>query len=215
MDPTDEELVRTGPIGRQLSLAIAAVAVLLVIAVVKPWPSEVPETPAASPMGVLAASSSIAPSPAASEADRATTTCARSDSWRIVADDVEVGLSVRTWLTAAVEYSAVSPVRSTIPVTPLVSSTVDMLSVCVPAAVVGADTTGWSGTLWRVGGDSTDPTGWRQVARLTPLPGSLGALADPLGEALVVWPPGPYVLEARFEGSIREAWLELLIQESP
>jgi hypothetical protein len=212
--PTDIELVRLGRSSRQVALGVTAVAALLAVAVVKPWPGPAPAANSDTPEQFVAAVTANVPSAAASSADPAGSICTSPDGWRIVADDVELGRPVRTWLVASVEYSAVPPVRSTVPVTSLVSSGVSSLSFCLAPEVSQAGKTGWSGTLWRQSGDAADPAAWQPAARLTPFPGSIGALAAPLDGSATTWPPGRYVLEARFAGSPREAWLGLLIRRA-
>jgi hypothetical protein len=133
----------------------------------------------------------------------------------VVADDFELGRSVRTWMVADVEYSTTTPARSTIPVTTLVSSQVERLGFCLPVGGGTPGANGWSGTVWRTAGTGADPTLGQEAATLDPTPGSLGALAHPVGEAAVTWAPGLYFLQADFAGSNREAWLGLLIQRDP
>jgi hypothetical protein len=108
----------------------------------------------------------------------------------------------------------VPPVRSAVPVTALVSSGVSSLGFCLPPDSVVAAETGWSGTLWRQSGDGADPNAWQAAAQLTPARGSIGALTDRIDASTATWPPGRYLLEARFDGSSREAWLGLLIRSA-
>ena len=137
--------------------------------------------------------------------------CQSPDGWRVVADDVELGRSVRAWVAAAAAYSFVPPIPSTIPLTLLISPGVRRLGFCAPVSVVQGGRIGWTATLWRQGSFSS-PNGWRAVASLTPSPGWFGAPADPIDQSLAGWPPGTYVLEARFENSLTEAWLGLTIR---
>jgi hypothetical protein len=221
LDPIDEELISLGHTARPLPIGIAAVALLLVVAIGKPWvgdesrDSGAPAPPALVAATSTAAVSTAAPAPNATQSDWDSTVCASPDGWLIVADDAELGLSVRTWLVASVVYSIVPPIRTSIPETSLVSHAVERLGLCAPAIVSDNGQNAWSGTVWRQGGDPADPTGWRQVARLTPSPGSLGALADPLDRSVSAWPPGIYVIEARVSGSPQDVWLGLVITESP
>ena len=113
---------------------------------------------------------------------------------------------------AGAVYSMVPPIRSTIPITPLVSGGLSGLGFCAPAGVSEHGKVAWSGTLWRQGAERAGPVSWQPVARLTPLAGSLGALAEPLNESPALWPPGYYVLEARIMGRLQEAWIGLTIQ---
>lgn len=216
MSPSDVELVRLGRIGRRIRLGIAALPLLLLVAVVKPWPGQGGARPAGSPSPspgeLVAAVSAKTASSSAPPAGAAGALCLSPDSWRIVADDVELGRSVRTWLVADVEYSAGAPPRSTIPVTTLVSRAVVRLGFCPPSGPEEPADRGWSGTLWREGADPAAPTQWQLAARLDPAPGAAGALAYPVDNSAASWPPGLYFLEADFAGSDREAWLGLLIQ---
>ena len=210
MGPTDVELVRLGHSGRQIAIGIVVVALLLMVAVVKPWAAGSSPDPIdlTSPQQVAAGPTASAPS----RLDPSGSLCSSPDGWRIGADDGQMGPFLRTWHGATVQYSVVPPIRSTVPLTWLISSEVRSLIFCLPADGSTPGQTKWSGTLWRQGGDPADPTAWQQAGRLTPLPGSLGALADPITGSAATWPPGRYMLEARFAGSESEAWLGLLIQ---
>jgi hypothetical protein len=208
VDPTDEEFRRIGPVGRKVPVGMAVLFLLLVVAIVKPWPnprsssageSPPPDNAAAAPAG--------RPLPTAFEPDRAQVLCDNTTGWTIVADEG----SFLTSIVPGVEYSTVPPIRSTVPVTSLSSSTVNDLAICVPSDVSGNGKTGWSGTLWMIGGDPAQPSAPHAVARLLPSPNSLAALAAPLDQSAMVWESGNYVLEARFEGSETEAWFGLAI----
>jgi hypothetical protein len=234
VSPSDVELVRLGRINGRIRLGIAALALLLLVAIVKPWPghggagpagspslsprelvaaASVEPTSSSAPASSSAATSGSAPSSgSAAAADAAGALCLSPDSWWIVADDTELGRSVRTWLVADVEYSAGPPARSTIPVTTLLSRGVVRLGFCPPSGLGGPGVRDWSGTLWRQGAGSADPTQWRLAARWGPAAGSAGALAYPVDHSAAAWPPGLYFLEANSAGSDREAWLGLLIQ---
>jgi hypothetical protein len=213
---SDVELVRLGRTGRQARLGIAIVALLLLVAVAKPWPGPGP-APAgsATPREQVAAATAPARSSSTPRAAAAGALCVSPDGWRIVADDVELGRAVRTWLVADVARSIVPPLRSTIPVTTLVSSEVERLGFCRPAVAGEAGGPAWSGSLWRQGvGVSASPQ-LQLAARLDPAPGSIGAFVFPLGNPAVAWPPGLYFLQADLAGSDKEVWLGLLIQGRP
>lgn len=216
MDPTEVELRSLGRNGRQLPAVILAVVLLLIVAVVKPWSIGASAVPTASSSShqAVAGASATSQSATATALDAAGNLCTSPDGWQIVANDVELGRSVRTWLVATAMYSAYPPLRSAIPVTSIVSSGVSSLGFCAPAALPGSAGTSWSGLLWRQGGDGTNSNAWHLAARLAPTPGSLGALADPLIQSVGGWPPGHYVLEASFEPFAPEAWLGLIIQSA-
>ena len=131
MGQRDVELVRLSRTDGRLRLGVAAVVLLLIAAVAKPWPDRGSTgaagtgQPLESSVGLPAAAPGSPSSPAA-----AAGLCASPDGWRVVADDVELGRSVRTWMVADVEYSTITPpALSTIPVTTLVSSQVERLAI--------------------------------------------------------------------------------------
>ena len=217
MSPNEVELVRLGRVGRQMRLGVAVAVLLVLVAVAKPWVGTGAGPPEASgsPRTAVAGVSAGPPTASAAGVETASALCESPDGWRIVADDVAFGRAIRSWLVATVEYSDVPPVRSTIPLTVVVSNAVDRLGFCLPASMADPTAVGWSATLWQFDAGAADPTLWRPAARLVPPPGSLGAIADPLDSSASGWPPGRYVLETRFAGSVNEAWLGFVIRPSP
>ncbi len=222
MTPTDPELLPVSSHGRSLRIGVAAVGLLLILAIVKPWPNA-----AAGPRSGSGASGSplpattqlVAGAAAASSAEPFPTTgptplCENPDAWRVVAEDVEFGQHVRTWVIATVAYSSTQPELASVPVTAVVSSGVESLGFCAPAAAASLATAGWSGTIWRVGASAPDPSQWQLVGRMTAPAGSLGGFSQPIDPTAVFWAPGRYVLEAKFGGSGPPAWLGVLIQSS-
>jgi hypothetical protein len=225
VDRTDEQVIRTGHVNRRVRFGIVAAGVLMVAATAKPWawapadaastpPAEIvayaPPTPTSTPAPTP--TQTPAPTPRPSYGDWDNNVCVSPDGWRVVADDVELGRSVRSWVVATAEYSFVPPLSTMIPRTLLVSHGVSLLGFCVPAGLAAASRANWSATLWRQGGDVLNPNGLLAVASLTPPPGSLGAPAAPFDHSASGWPPGRYVLETRFKGSTTEAWLGVVIQ---
>jgi hypothetical protein len=211
----DLELVRLGHIGRWMRFGFVAVVVLLLFAVAKPWlvRESAPVTGSSWPGQLVAALTTPAPSPSIRPGDLSSALCESQDGWRIVANYMESGLPARTSAVAAVEYSPVPPLRSSIPETKLSSKGgVESLGLCAPLGRPGSDGTMQSATLWRVGGGSAGPSQWQLAARLALVPGSRGALAYPLDQSDAFWLPGRYVLEARFVGSERDAWIGLVVE---
>lgn len=229
MGPVDEgpfEL-RTGGIGLRLAIGLAVIAGLLAAAIVKPWPGI--------GLGLAASGSNSGPVPtiAIGDASRASgpsgasatirppasevvtdLLCPGPTGWQVVVDDVELGRQVRTWLLADVVYSANQPPPASIPVTNLVSAGVGRLGLCRPPAFAGAGGQAWTGTIWREPTVIAEPSDWQLVARLNPLPGSVGAVASPIRTVSIAWPPGLYLLEAESAGSA-SAWLAIRIEVSP
>lgn len=217
MNPRDVELVRIGGTERRILVGVATAALLLLVAAIKPWPGHDTAKPtnSASPAQVAAGVPTGLPSPSPLVTNEASALCMSSDRWLIVADDSELGRSVRTWLVATVEYSAARPIPSTIAVTTLVSAGVTHLGFCLPATSGEPGYRDWSGTLWRQNADPASSMQWQVDAELDPAQGAPGALANPVDGSAPAWPPGLYLLEARFAGLDTEAWLGLRIQGGP
>jgi hypothetical protein len=216
MDPVDAELVRIGRVGRRLPAAMIAVALLLGLAILKPWPGANPP-PRPHPSPSATASQTEAPSAPRSldpvHQEVARVTCAQDAGWRIV--DTSPNRLVRTVRVPAVVYSSVPPLRASIPVMSLPGGGVATLGLCVPAALPGTAGSAWRATLWQLGGERAGLRIWQLVARLEPPPDSLGAIAAPVGPQGDSWEPGLYLLETRFEGTIKEAWLGIQIKPQP
>jgi hypothetical protein len=215
MDPIDEELVRVGRLGRRLPVGMVATVLLVALAVAKPWPS--PPRPSPAPTGAPSVTATAVPSrtPDPQREQLARSACSPQGGWRVVAGVAPAERSVLVLSVPAVKYSTVPPLRTSIPILSIQAAVVRTLGLCVPQGISGSDAAGWSATLWLVGGEPSDPRVWRMVARLTPPPYSRGALAEPLSEELVYWAPGLYVVETRFDGTEREAWLGLQIWPQP
>lgn len=215
MPESDIEVTRLGPIGGRLGLAIAAAALLVAAAVIKPWP--VPGPTASPPAtGVRSPAAAAVPSaPTASDDGQAGVLCQGTDGWLIVADDVEFGRVVRTWMISDVEYSPGPPSDSEIPVVVLVSESVERIGLCLPAGLNTAHPGGWQGALWRETLTPGVAAGWQLAAIWMPAAGAGGALASAgAAKPPAYWPPGLYALEADVAGSSSAAWLGLLIEAS-
>jgi hypothetical protein len=223
MDPVDGELVRIGRVGRRLPAGMILVGVLVVIAILKPWPgSNPPPRPHPTPSATATQTQAPSARPSLDPNHEALVmlTCARDGGWRVVAADTSPNRIVHSVPVPAVEYSTVPPLRASIPitslpVTPLPDGGLATLALCVPATLPGTTGSTWSATLWQLGGEPAGSRVWQLVARLDPPPHSLGAIAQPLGSAGRSWQPGLYLLETRFEGTIKEAWLGIEIQFQP
>jgi hypothetical protein len=215
--------LRTGGVGLRLGIGLAAIALLLAAAVLKPWSDSGSGLAASGPNGssaptlVVAGATASAASgtagPSASQ-EAADSLCPGQTGWQVVVDDVELGRDVRTWLTADVVYSSAQPAPATIPVTTFVSAGIGRLGFCRPPEFVGAGSRVWTGTIWREPEATAKAAAWQVVGRLRPLPGSLGAVASPIQAVSMAWKPGLYFLQADSAGSA-SAWLGVRIEGSP
>src|SRR5664279_1917449 len=87
MGPTEVELVRLGHTGRKLTLGVTTVAVMVALAMVKPWPTGNSVSPVDSARPQQTAADT--PLPVVSRLDPSSSMCANPDGWRIAADDGE------------------------------------------------------------------------------------------------------------------------------
>jgi hypothetical protein len=105
-------------------------------------------------------------------------------------------------------------VPAAIPVTTLVSADISQLGFCRSPDFAQTGHRTWTGTIWRGEMGQGQASSWQLVGRLSPLPGSIGAVADPTIAVSMAWPPGLYFLEADSAGSA-SAWLGVLIEGAP
>jgi hypothetical protein len=230
VDPRDVELVPLNRARWPMALGVAVAVLFLAAAIVKPWGEGT--TPAVSSSAAVATgagrsgavpTAALGPlalaspgivepsgSPFSLKAIDPGVLCMSSDSWLVVVDDVELGQTVRTWLAADAEYSAVPPTGSTLPVE-VVTSGVVHLGLCSPPEAGGSLNGTWVGTFWREAASPSQAPALNLAARLQPSPGTYGALANPVGPAATKWSPGLYLIEIDFSDSTRKAWLGLLI----
>lgn len=209
------ELVRISHIGRRMRAAFVAVALLLTLAVSKPWVvrESLPGFSSSWTGQLAAALMTQAPTPSIRASDLSSSQCDQAAGWRVLANYSDSGMASVTTVPAIVEYSPVPPIHATIPETTLISSVrVESLGFCAPGNPTAAGARVLSATMWRVGGDAGVSPDWQLAARLVLTPDALGALAYPLDPTDAYWLPGRYVVEARFTGSERDAWMGVVIQ---
>jgi hypothetical protein len=219
MSPKEPELTHIGRIGRGLPVTFVLVLVLVAAAVAKPWQGFVGPAASASPSPTVNVESEtaspadsgpvIAEAPTAGQADAP---CLTNDAWLVVADDVEAGRTVRSWLAAAVTYSAVQPTQSSVPVTTVVSGEVLRLGLCLPLGPSDPGGWSWSGEVWRQG-NASEAADWVLAAVLRPGSGPESALAVPVLGQGDSWLPGLYLLMANLPDQT-PAWLEVRITPS-
>lgn len=208
--PDPVPVVRVGRTDWHVSAGVAAVVVLVLMAVLKPWAPRDAAGAADRPPGAstaLVTPSAIAtastPGAGAAGTSRPDGTvagaCWPSGSWRIVADERFLGRTVRAWVTAD-PVAARTPLDPAISVTRLVSGGILRFGFCAPvdAGVVPGRT--WRATVWRI-----DPVigtaasrSFTPVVRLLAPAGADGTIGPPPGTSratAALWPPGRYVLE--------------------
>jgi len=195
-----------GERGRGPWLLIVGAALLVALAVAKPWQAPLPGPAPGSGGGAgrpaVAATEAAAasPSPSARSADDvAAARCSRPLGWRTYAFETWHGQRIRTWtvvepLAAAESATALDP---RIPVVPIIGQEITALGYCAPVVEAIAPPASVNVTVWAV-----EPSGVARVLdvrRIEPLrPSSLSALfayPDPAAKPGVLspWPAGRYV----------------------
>ena len=215
--PDPVPVVRVGRADSHVGAGIAAVLVLLVLAVMKPWAlgdgtgsvHRAPAPSAGRPVSFAAAAAGAtgrATAPATSGGNGApgangADACWPSSSWRIVADERFLGRTVRAWVTAD-PAAARTPLDPAIGVTRVVSGGVLRLGFCAPVAADVVPGRTWRATVWRVDAapDAAHPRSFTSVLRMAAPAGTDGTIAPPppagaSRRAAALWPPGRYVLE--------------------
>jgi hypothetical protein len=128
-------LIRTAPAGRAPGGIVAAVLVLLIVAIAKPWAGP-PNEPAATRIAPAVPAAPVAAAPTAPKAtatpDTADEYCLSQTSWMVAGIMVWGTWTVRTW-------EAIKPVEATGPLDPaiqfglIVSPSVWAVGYCAPA----------------------------------------------------------------------------------
>ena len=214
MTPDDPELAYIGRIGIGLPVVLVLVAALVGAAIVKPWqgPSPVSSPTSSSSRLILEQPSEVPPAPAAAPTVEAPALCSSHDAWLVVADDVEQGQPVRSWLAADVTYSNIQPLASVVPVTTVVSGDVLRLGLCLPLGPSDPGGWSWSGEVWRQA-DASTPGQWLLAAVLKPGQGPESAVAVPVLDQGSDWQPGLYLVMAQLPDR-SPAWLGVRIDQA-
>jgi hypothetical protein len=211
MDPQDVELMRIGGSRRRIAVGVAGLAILLIVATLKPWAGPSPRQAEPSREAVAAVTSRPGESQSPAPSPPVAGMCESPDSWTVVADDVELGRNVRTWVVAPVQLSMVETMPPAISQTVLVApGGLRALGFCAPVGTGSAESR-WTGTLWRLFTSASGPD-LEFVAALTTSDDSLGALTTPMDASTLAM--GSYVIEGHNQGSGMEAWFGVMISPS-
>jgi hypothetical protein len=245
MDPSGSpQLTRIAGPGRGPGLAAAAAAVLLVLAILKPW-GAIPgfDAPGA-PDGAggqggrpapLPGGAQPLPSPSPSEDPLADLErhCPQPSGWRVFAHEHWSGGIVRSWKSLSPVREASGPLDPTIPLVPVTSQQVPLLGYCAPWRGPDEPPSDATLTVWRLTPD--DRTGTLvpeplRLERALPLQAtSLGALYEPPAAAAGTgygpplsrgprasssWPAGTYIFELA-DGAGFQRWWGVQVSITP
>lgn len=224
--------VDPAPVGGRLGRPARAVAtlgaLLLLLAIAKPWGQASSPATTGSALGDLISAALPTAPPVRAPAVRYTTPplapadlaaaelCRWPSGWRVFAHQNWLGKQVRSW-TAMRPIVASRPGDPTIPVVRLRSEAIPLLGFCAPvggaasasatasararASVSAVGSPAPAISVWRVEDDA--PPVPVPVARVDPdAPSALGSLLAPLerGRQLPTWPPGHYVFRVSEAG---------------
>lgn len=225
----DVRPVDPAPVGARVGRPARAVAIfgalLLLLALAKPWGHASSPATTGSALGDLISAALPTAPPARAPAVRHTTPplapadlaaaelCRWPSGWRVFAHQDWLGRQVRTW-TAVQPIAASRPGDAAIPVVRLRSEAIPLLGFCAPVAGVATNASAHANarvsavgtsapavSVWRVEDDA--PPAPVPVARVDPdAPSALGSLLAPLesGRRLPTWPPGHYVFRVSEAG---------------
>lgn len=210
-----------------LALAGAVVAILVGIAVVKPWGSATePGPPALPPLAArsVAPASGVPPTPRptldTSPEGVAGPTCLGPGAWRIASLEAWRDQDVRVWRAIEPTMAATGPLDPAIPTVPVVGSEIEALGWCAPAYGPGRPIGPGQVDAWLVRGGVVLEL---ELRRVLPARGEthLAALYVPLarcpldgpctspetGAVRQAWPSGRVVFRYADQGSGAVAWL--------
>jgi hypothetical protein len=221
---------RTGPLDpgprgdRPASVVVIAAALLVAVALVKPWGSPPRlELPAPAARTVPSATPTPTPAPTPVTADSLVAPfCFQPSGWRVFAAERWSDRDVRSWRSAETFAAATGPGDPRIPVTPLASQWVMTLGYCAPVAGPERPGAATSVTVFRLLGDGDAEV--LSLERVQPLlrASPLGAVYAPPPMAGSTagpgsgWQDGTYVF--RFGTSAADPsarWLGVRIQILP
>ena len=226
-DPVEEEAraralvvepVRRRSSDSRLTYATGIVAVLLAIAVVKPWTIGAPPPtprPARPPTPVVA---TPVPTEDRSAEGLASKVCLGAGGWQVASIDTWLKQDVRVWRAIEPLAAATGPDDPSIPSSPVVAYEVQALGWCAP--VYGPDrpvgpaiVTAWlvrAGAVEQLGLRQVQPRGVTQFAALYvaagPCPPEASCPVTGLGPALRPWRTGRVVFHWQDLATDRSAW---------
>ncbi|HYU49065.1 MAG TPA: hypothetical protein VEO91_03920 [Candidatus Limnocylindria bacterium] len=222
------QLTRIAGPGRGPGVALAAAAVFLVLAILKPWGAipgfETTGSRGVGGRGQAAASDGAAPSPSPTQDPLVDLErhCPQPSGWRVFAHELWSGGNVRSWKSLTPAREASGPLDPTIPLVPVTSQQVPLLGYCAPWQ--GPDRPPGIGTIsvWRITPDGQVAVPVR-LQRVFPAQATvLGALyaapsvagAPPIRGlgAIESWPAGVYVFEMTDGEGFQRWWkVEVII----
>lgn len=220
-EPTEAQLVVPRSGNRGLLHGATVIAVVLVLAVLKPWAAPDGSGEAAVPGlasgGPAAAGASPGPTATPSATppglDEAGGQCFPGTDWRLFAIEVNEGRPLRHWLS--IEPGPATGSRDqAVPFVSVVTDSLLALGFCVGSGPDGppplAGVRAWAQAPASTGQDV--PVALAPLVAYLPHDPDLGAIYEPppasTGAAGIAWTPGRYVFEVRQGPSVREGSVE-------
>ena len=218
-------MTRAGPSDRGPVAGVAVVATLVVVALLKPWPSDWTESPqtTASPSHLRPASPAAGrearvPLPTMA-LDPPSTACYADSGWRVCMLGDAAGQEIQTWLFGAAHRPPAATVAATTPAVLVVTSGGSGLGLYAPRSSMERMTGQSVVSAWQIR-EGTGVTSWialQQVASIgtydvpagavyRTMPGGLGS-ADG-------WPTGRYIVRLQAATGDWERWFGMKVTSS-
>jgi len=224
-DGSNPVMTRAGPSDRGPVAAVAVVATLVVVALLKPWPSDRTDSPqaTASPSHISPASPSAGlearvalPTMAL---DPPATACYADSGWRVCLLGDSAGQEIQTWLFGAARRAPAATVAATTPAVLMVTRGGAGLGLYAPRSSIERMTGQSVVSAWQIH-EGTGVTSWialRQVASIGAYDVPAGAVYRPPPEGLGSadrWPTGRYIVRLQAATGGWERWFGMQVTTS-
>ena len=218
-------MTRAGPSDRGPVAGVAVVATLVVVALLKPWPSEWTDAPHAT-----ASASHISPAgPASTQEARVAlptmaldppaTACYADSGWRVCMLGDSAGQEIQTWLFGTAPRPSATTVAPTTPAVLVVTRGGAGLGLYAPRSGMERMTGQSVVSAWQIR-EGTGVTSWialQQVASIGAYDVPAGAVYRPPPEGLGSaerWPTGRYIVRLQAATGGWERWFGMKITSS-
>ncbi|MEX1170017.1 MAG: hypothetical protein WEE50_07730 [Chloroflexota bacterium] len=218
-------MTRAGPSDRGPVAAVAVVATLIVVALLKPWPSDWTDTPLANVSPSHSNPSSPAAAPEARVAlptmalDPPATACYADSGWRVCMLGDSAGQEIQTWLFGTAARRSAATVGPTTPAVLVVTRGGAGLGLYAPRSSMERMTGQSVVSAWQIR-EGTGVTSWialQHVASIGTYDVPAGAVYRPPPEGLGSadqWPTGRYLVRLQAATGGWERWFGMKVTSS-
>jgi hypothetical protein len=224
-DGSNRVMTRAGPSDRGPVAAVAVVATMVVVALLKPWPSDWTDTPLAnvSPSHINPASRAAAPEARVAlptmALDPPATACYADSGWRVCILGDSAGQEIQTWLFGRARRPSAATVGPTTPAVLVVTRGGAGLGLYAPRSSMERMTGQSVVSAWQIR-EGTGVTSWitlQYVASIGTYDVPAGAVYRPspggFGSA-DQWPTGRYIVRLQAATGGWERWFGMKVTSS-